>query len=285
MTDNLNDSVFFSSLLKADYPKEYQAIIDILDANHVHHALLTGTKDYWCRDYMPIQCENNRLVQFRYHPDYLSNKRKYETSSETVTRLASKYATMPVQSGIIADGGNLVHCIAKDGSHALIMTEKLLHDNKNKSKEEIISELQGLFPSISHFILLPWDADDTYGHVDGMLHGISQGRLLINLSVYPRTTARKIRQILSDYFALVDLKLSEYDEDSWAYINMLHTRKVILIPALGLKTDREAFEQIRSLFPEYENRIYSVNIADIVRTWGGALNCLSWTIQANAQNP
>ena len=41
---------------------------------------------------------------------------------------------------------------------------------------------------------------------------------------------------------------------------------------------REALEQIKELHPSYEDRIYQVNIASIIERWGGALNCLSWTL-------
>ena len=77
---------------------------------------------------------------------------------------------------------------------------------------------------------------------------------------------------------VIDLKLSEYHHNSWAYINMLQTHDVIIVPGLGLPTDREALEQIKELHPSYEDRIYQVNIASIIEKWGGALNCLSWTL-------
>ena len=83
---------------------------------------------------------------------------------------------------------------------------------------------------------------------------------------------------LNDVFVVVDLKLSKYYENSWAYINMLQTRDIIIVPGLGLPTDGEALEQIKKLYPFYEGRIYQVNIAPIVERWGGALNCLSWTM-------
>ena len=45
-----------------------------------------------------------------------------------------------------------------------------------------------------------------------------------------------------------------------------------------LKAIKHALEQIKKLYPFYEGRIYQVNIAPIVKKWGGALNCLSWTV-------
>ena len=59
---------------------------------------------------------------------------------------------------------------------------------------------------------------------------------------------------------------------------MLQTHDVIIVPGLGLPTDREALEQIKELYSSYEDRIYQVNIASIIERWGGALKCLSWTL-------
>jgi len=98
------------------------------------------------------------------------------------------------------------------------------------------------------------------------------------LKVYPQKIEREMRRRLNDVFVVVDLKLSKYYENSWAYINMLQTRDIIIVPGLGLSTDGEALEQIKELYPSYEGRIYQVNIAPIVKKWGGALNCLSWTV-------
>lgn len=53
---------------------------------------------------------------------------------------------------------------------------------------------------------------------------------------------------------------------------MLQTRDIIIVPGLGLPTDGEALEQIKELYPSYEGRIYQINMAPIVKKWGGALN-------------
>lgn len=68
---NTSNEVYFSSLLKTDYPKVYRAIVDVLDRHSIKHGLLEGTRDYWCRDYMPVQSGFHDYIQFVYHPDYL----------------------------------------------------------------------------------------------------------------------------------------------------------------------------------------------------------------------
>ena len=159
----------------------------------------------------------------------------------------------------------------------IIMTEKVFQENSQIDQGEVLAILKANFYG-ADIIFLPWDRYDICGHTDGIVHNIGDGKILVNLKVYPQKIEREMRRRLNDVFVVVDLKLSKYYENSWAYINMLQTRDIIIVPGLGLSTDGEALEQIKELYPSYEGRIYQVNIAPIVKKWGGALNCLSWTV-------
>lgn len=86
-----NNCAYFSSLLKTDYPKIYSAIVDVLDRHSIKHGLLKNTRDYWCRDYMPVQSRIHEFIQFVYHPDYLEKQREYETDSTTVLENAQAF--------------------------------------------------------------------------------------------------------------------------------------------------------------------------------------------------
>ena len=52
----------------------------------------------------------------------------------------------------------------------------------------------------------------------------------------------------------------------------------IIVPGLGSDSDDEAMKQIIELYPSYNEHIYQINIAPIVEEFGGAFNCLSWTV-------
>lgn len=88
--------------------------------------------------------------------------------------------------------------------------------------------------------------------------------------------ADEMRSRLESHFEVIDLELSNYHSMSWAYINMIHTQNVIIVPGVVCSTDAEALDHIKKLFPEYEGRIYQVQMQTLVKR-GGALNCLSWT--------
>jgi hypothetical protein len=110
--------------------------------------------------------------------------------------------------------------------------------------------------------------------------------VLVNLEIYDDKRAEGMRNALSEHFDIIDLKLSRYYEKySWAYINMLQTRDVIIVPGIGDEvTDKEALIKIKELLPQYEGRIYQVQVKELIDghpgkdDGGGALNCCTWTI-------
>ena len=275
------DYVFFSENLKRYYPKMYNELTEILSKHDVHYGVLKGTADYWCRDYMPVQVDSNSFVQFQYHPDYLKELHDYETPTETSVELAKTLlpGSSICVSSIVADGGNFTFASIKKGrgyTPAVVMTEKIFIENPDMDRKYLVSLLERLFPN-HKFLFLPWDRSDTCGHTDGILHTVGNNKVLVNLKVYPDDIAAKMRNELELYFDVIDLELSSYHKMSWAYINMIHTQNVIIIPGIGLSTDEEALKHIKKLFPEYEDKIYQVQMSSIVKRGGGALNCLSWT--------
>ena len=53
--ESLCNRVYFSALLSEVCPVTYKGLADVLDRYGVPFSLLKGTKDIWCRDYMPLQ--------------------------------------------------------------------------------------------------------------------------------------------------------------------------------------------------------------------------------------
>ena len=51
--DSLCNRVYFSALLSEVCPVTYRGLIEVLNKYDVPHSLLQGTRDIWCRDYMP----------------------------------------------------------------------------------------------------------------------------------------------------------------------------------------------------------------------------------------
>ncbi len=283
IADKETNVVYFSELLQSGkkYRDVYQRIVAALDSCGVKSKLLHGTRDIWARDYMPVQVTENEFLEYRYDPDYLQGIKKGRRDLKTYPDIVCDLMGFDtVKTDIILDGGNIVK-----SSNKVILTDKVLEENKWFYKpEKLIEELKGLL-RVDKVIIIPWDTSEEFGHADGMLRFIDDNRVLMN--GYFQKYSKKFREAL--FGALedgnVEWELLEYDvkkedERNWAYINFLQTKDIILIPGLGIEEDSQALEQISEWFPEYseKGKILQVKMPEIIEE-GGALNCITWAIK------
>lgn len=276
--------------------KNKLAISGVLAANHtrIYDALksvcsdlvvLKDTKDFWCRDYMPLQIERNTFLQFKYEPDYLRrNAQHHEYITDPYKPLSHLEPVQNIKSlDLILDGGNIVFAINKAGKKVAIMTEKIFYENATESREQMRPQIEEKLRK--HFgcelLFLPWDIWDVCGHTDGIVHPISKGRILVNVRLYEPYIANEMRRRLSEQFNLIELPLSEYHGLSWAYINMVRTKDFIGVPQMKIKTtDKEALDFIQLLYPQYGDRVIPIDTRHLSEKYGGSLNCMTWTYKA-----
>lgn len=289
ITENEKSKIVFSNLFCRHYPALSEELEKIICSYRKGLGTVAHTKDYWVRDFMPIQIDKDEFVKFIYNPDYLQDKKKYITDVDKVLKrspITQNYKIIEVP--LVVDGGNMVFCRRRLACYGMIsfvvMTEKVLAENPQYSKEDI----EGIFKStFGHIVIawLPWDREDIFGHTDGIVKFVcakqnERPNILVNLELYEDNIANQMYESLRKYFKVYELKLSEYDKLSWAYINSLQTEDFIIVPGIGNKvTDAEALDQYRMLFSEYKDNIYQVQMRDFIKENGGALNCLTWTIR------
>ena len=284
----------FSSLFFKHYPEFEEQLHGVMRPYHKGVGMVCHTKDYWARDFMPVQVDKDVLVKFIFNPDYLQDKKKYITDVDKVSKncpFAQEYKILNIP--IILDGGNLVFCKGYEGHEEtafVVMTEKVLAENTRLCKEQIEMLFKDVFQEPNLVIVwLPWDKEDTFGHTDGIVRYVGYNRsgrskVLVNLELYDEEIAEQMYDALSEHFDVIELKLSEFGDLSWAYINCLQTQDFIIIPGIGNTiTDAEALKQYKELFPEYKDNIYQVQMRAFIEEHGGALNCLTWTIKENYQ--
>jgi agmatine/peptidylarginine deiminase len=278
ITDNLTTTIFFSDLLPKKCPTLNQHIAEALEANGIHYAYLSETKDIWCRDFMPIQVEEDRFVFFKYTPDYLQDPYylRLQTDTEKVFRAGINRLEHLLQNAItinlILDGGNVVKC-----GDTIVMTEKVFFENKDKTRAEVEGILKDAFQS--EILFLPWDRKETFGHSDGIVHYAGNGRILLtNYGDFSPYYYNRFRKALEKHFEIILLKYTAKRPHarSWAYINFLQVGNLVLVPQLGLEEDKQALEQIANALPDCE--VVGIPALEAVRR-GGALNCISWNIR------
>lgn len=84
ITEKEKSKVVLSSLLERHYPELKLELWDIIGTYHKGMGTVSHTKDYWVRDFMPIQMDEYVFVKFVYNPDYLQDKKKYITNVDKV---------------------------------------------------------------------------------------------------------------------------------------------------------------------------------------------------------
>lgn len=276
ITDNLTNTVYFSSLLPEKCPVLNAHIVDALHKHDIPYGYLYGTKDIWCRDFMPIQVNAERFVFFKYTPDYLQDKTglKIQTNPEDVFHNESnnlkKLLSQSSTIDLVIDGGNVVKC-----EDVVVMTDKVFVENKDKTPAEVERVLKDAFQC--EILFLPWDGD-MCGHSDGIIHYVDNNRVLItNYGDFSRYYYYRHLKILEKKFEVIPLKYKakRLHARSWAYINFLQIGNIIFVPQLGLEEDHQAMEQISKTLKNHE--VIGIPALEAVRR-GGALNCISWNI-------
>ena len=223
---------------------------------------------------MPVQIEENRLVQFRFEPSYLNDYPELKSRPEDVLRSNGFKATF---SSINLDGGNVVNCADKT-----IVTERIFDENPDWDKEELIGELQKLLGGTLYTI--PTIKGDLTGHADGHVRFVDNETILVN------NLDTEDGYWKEGFFKMIEKSGLNYIEIPWflpvkskniysaqgIYLNYLELGNLIIFPVFETpgNKDREAFDTIKAAFP---NRIIeTVNINTIAEE-GGLMNCITWT--------
>jgi len=272
--------VWFSDIITHKFPDDFARIRTILDHYGIEYRFLKGTRDIWCRDYMPVQISEEDFVQFRYEPSYLKTVDELLTRSDP--RLVNpENGFAPRWSGINLDGGNVVRYKEKVMISARVFRENQnLGLTKDQLREKLSHELR------AHVIIIPEHPGDLIDHADGNVRFLDKSTVLINELgreyKYWRAGMAKIKEDYGFDFIEAPWFTPKYKRDSLSaigiYINFLEVGNLIILPKFETEgnRDQEAFELFKNHFPN--RSIEQVNINAIAEE-GGLLNCISWSIR------
>ena len=155
------NKVYFSGRLEIDYPTIHSNIQHALIDLKIEPQYLTGTKDVWARDYMPIQIMKDEFIEYRYDPDYLQGKRKEHRDIKTYPDIVLAHNNLPVtiKSDLILDGGNVVK-----SESSIILTDKVAIENR-LTKAETVNRLKRTF-KVDKVILIPNISEENFPYSD-----------------------------------------------------------------------------------------------------------------------
>ena len=250
-------------------------LLGTLHNHKVHWDFLRQTTSplhIWVRDYMPVQISKNKFVRFNYSPNYLKCYPEYKPD---IAAILAGLNLRVIDSDIILDGGNVISC-----GNKVIMTDKIFRENPHYGHDVLIDTLGQLLEA--EIVLIPEDYYDEYGHADGMVRYMGEGRILLNNYYdFDKALRKKLLATLSPHFDITELHYGSHTQRSCAYINFLHVGKSIFISMMEDKLGETAFRQIADAFPQCEcHPIY--HYENIVHD-GGALNCSTWNILGDLQ--
>jgi len=271
--------VYLSEKLQSDERciKTSMALLEVLDQHSVKYQFLKATKDIWCRDYMPIQIEKNKFVQFRYEPSYL--KDDLELQSDTI-EVCKANRIEPKFSKINLDGGNVVNW-----SDRAIISDRVFTENPEySSKTKLITELEKLLEV--EIIVIPQINSEMTGHADGLVRFVDRNTLLGNdreqeYKYWKNGINKVLKENGLDYIDIPFLNHKEKkcsDHAIGCYVNYLEIGDLIVLPIFETKDnkDKEVYDKFQQIFPDRKVEIINYNEAGY---FGGLLNCTTWTIK------
>ncbi len=275
---------FFAPSLKSMI--RYRPIWDQIESAFIQenelYDFVPNANDIWVRDFMPFQRHDGEFLIFQYRPDYLQGKNeKYITNCRDAFLASGAREVLSSNicnhTNLILDGGNMIKCQDKNGTDCVIMTTKVLYENSNLSHHEILLELEECLNT--EIILIPWDTNEPYGHSDGMIRSIGNGKLLLNCYAdFDKNLRNAIKKAVENRFEIYELSYgNKFRAKSWCHLNYLELRNVILIPVASIASDKIAIEQIEKYT---EKKCRPISMSKII-TDGGGLHCISWTMDTN----
>lgn len=276
-TPSDEQTVYLSGLFKTTYPETCGRLVEILEKHHVKYAFIEGTKDIWCRDYMPIQTPSGKLIQFKYDPSYLKKNEEWESSRSDVKEVCKLNNIDAQFSDINLDGGNVLIC---DGR--AIISDRIFSENPDRDRDELVKELSQLLEC--EIIIIPAENDDMTGHADGMVRFVNRNTILgNNLEAEYKYWRERMQKVIEKYnLKYINMPFFEPKDSKHPlsavgiYVNYLEVNNLIVLPVFGRDEDKQAVDIIQNAFPD---RIIETIDYNDVAFEGGLLNCTTWVIK------
>ena len=269
-------TVYLSALLKTKYPDTCERLIQIIEKHHIKYGFLEGTKDIWCRDYMPVQTKSGKLIQFKYEPSYLRKDNEWDESRSDVKEICRLNNIDAEPSDINLDGGNVLIC-----DDRAIISDRVFSENKDWNREKLVEELGRLLEC--EIIIIPAENDDMTGHADGMVRFVNRNTILGNqLADEYKYWREGMQKVLEQYgLTYIDVPFFMPKDPKHplsavgVYVNYLEVNNLIVLPVFGRDEDEQVISIIKGIFPD---RIIETIDYNEVAKEGGLLNCTTWVM-------
>lgn len=279
VTNRETNKIYFSDLLYTEnrFTASFKKLCSILKKYNIDHGVIKSTKDIWCRDYMPIQIDQDRFVQFRYEPTYLKDDLHLQSDTRGICKANCIQTSF---SEINLDGGNLVNW-----SDRAIITDRVFDENHEyTSTTKLVSDIEKLLEA--EVIIIPQIKSDMTGHADGLVRFYDRTTLIGNCLADEYSYWRKgMKKVLADYnltyidLPFMDYKTKDHPESAiGCYVNYLEVGNLIVVLVFEVNGNRDE-EVVNILSEAFADRVIeTINLNDVAKL-GGLLNCITWNIK------
>ncbi len=277
--DEITNTLYLADSTMFEFNKESNKLKQIIIDHKYSFKILKETEDYYCRDYMPVQINDNEFVQFIFRPkNYLKKKELKYITNPVKVELVNELK-QPKYSRLVLDGGNLVKWKDK-----VFITDRVLKDNlfQFESSNAIIAQLENDLKC--KVILIPEYPEDNTGHADGLIRFINDETVIVNdTSNEPeKEWLREFKKILNEnnlFHISIPCRVTKNRNNAATglYINYLHLGNLIVVPQFGYKEDEVAKSILKEIFGSTHSIVPME--ANWIAQYGGVFNCCSWTVK------
>ena len=255
----MKDIVYISDQLEIKYPAFKKNLTKILTDNGNRLKIITGTKDIWCRDYMPLIGSHGQLVRFIYHPSYLDKNKKDRAS---ITNVDNILTTTYEVSGKSMSRWQYI----------------------NTNSLELLVDIKRLL-GLQKITVVPEYPDDFTGHVDGLVRFIDHNTVLINnlSNEEPEEWIINFKSSLHNAgYKMEELPYRAYenedkDDAKGIYMIFLNLNDLIIMPSFTFnQEDKKAKQTLEKLYPG--KKVVPIYATDLAKE-GGIVNCVTWNKQ------
>lgn len=252
------------------------------------------TNDAWCRDHGPNYVvrdrsgKRERAINDWGYNAWGNKYPPYDADDLIPTRIAQEMGDPLFLPGIVLEGGS----IDVNGCGTLLTTEScLLHPNRNPELDKAtIEEYLRSYLGVRQILWLGDGivGDDTDGHIDDLTRFVAPDTVVTVVEQDPtdenyaplRENLARLRQMTDQDGAplrIVELPMPSpivYDGQRLpaSYANFYIANQVVLVPTYRDPHDKEACEQLQSLFPT--RRVIPIDCTQLI--WGlGAIHCVT----------
>jgi len=277
IADKDTNVVYLVDVTRKNDHKETEAFKKLIQDHGYEVRELFKTKDFYCRDYMPVQVDTTDFVQFVFRPfQYLTQKEMNYITNPIQIEMANKLP-QPRYAKIVLDGGNIIKWNDK-----VIITDRVFSDNAHQisSTEGIAAEIENELKC--RVIIIPEYFGEKTGHADGLIRFIDSETVFIN-----DTSNEPEKEWLHKFLmALAQNNLShinlpcladpEQETAHGLYINYFQVGKLIVVPQFGLKEDQQAYSIMKDVLGT-QHTVVPFN-ANWIAKHGGVFNCMTWGV-------